>query len=231
MSEQYNKVRLNFFGRNYVMQTNDDPAKVEALAGSISRELDELVRAMPGMPEIMATVLTCIKYADKADKAEKELKQMESKIEDYVRQAATAQISCDQMQTQLDKAQQEAYENSPQAMEDVKIECQQKIEEAERRFKEEESKNCKLMIENNQLENELFIAKKQLREAKFDHESEAIINQLRHENYELAQKLLELSGRDDVIFSKEENDKLAKLVQALENDINDDIGDGNQMRF
>ncbi len=118
-----NKVRVNICGKDYNLQTDEQPEYLYELAARINKEISELVKAKPNFGIQSAAVFVALTSLDEAHKAGESIENIRTQIKTYVDDAAKARAAKERLServkeleariTELEKENKELKKRPP----------------------------------------------------------------------------------------------------------------------
>ena len=104
---QPNKVRIEIYGVKFVINSEESPDYVKAIA----RELDNAIRSyMTGHPRSSlsdAYLINLLDYADRLKKSEQNADHLRAQLSEYLEESARAHIEVDEYKREIDKLKRE----------------------------------------------------------------------------------------------------------------------------
>ena len=97
------RVELNIAGMNLAVNTEDDPAYVEALAESVDNQIKEIMAANASCSVAQAAILVALDACDELKKGNNSSENLRSQIKDYLEDAARARMEAEAYKRELDK--------------------------------------------------------------------------------------------------------------------------------
>lgn len=96
-----NKVKINVCGKEYSIQTSEEPSYVQELARQLDQKITDMMNSSDTISLTTAAILVGLGLADDALKTNSDIDNIRTQITTYVEEAAAARLEVDQLNKQL----------------------------------------------------------------------------------------------------------------------------------
>lgn len=96
-----NKVKITISGKEYSIQTSEEPSYVQELARQLDQKITDMMNSSDTISLTTAAILVGLGLADDALKTNSDIDNIRTQITTYVEEAAAARLEVDQLNKQL----------------------------------------------------------------------------------------------------------------------------------
>lgn len=82
-----NKVKVNICGREYTLQTEEDPSYIYSLARYLEKKINEITSAIPNVSNASAAVMVAFTAIDELNQSNRSLEHLKGELKEYVEEA------------------------------------------------------------------------------------------------------------------------------------------------
>ena len=110
-----NKVKIQVCGKEYVLQTDEQPSYVQHLASRLDRKIREMMENNEALPLTSAAILVGLSLMDDSYKTTSDMDNIRSEVRSYVEEAGKAQAEADALRRQLEEKERRIEELETEA--------------------------------------------------------------------------------------------------------------------
>ena len=107
MLNESNKVKITICGKDYSLQTDEQPAYVQQLASRLDRRITEMMEENDNLSLSSAAILIGLSLMDDSYKTSSDMDNIRSEIRNYVEEAGKARAEADGLRRELEKRERE----------------------------------------------------------------------------------------------------------------------------
>ena len=107
MLNESNKVRITICGKEYALQTDEQPAYVQQLASRLDRRISEMMEENANLSVTSAAVLIGLSLMDDSYKTTSDMDNIRSEIRNYVEEAGKARAEAESLRRELERRERE----------------------------------------------------------------------------------------------------------------------------
>ena len=102
-----NKVKIMICGKEYALQTDEQPAYVQQLAGRLDHKITEMMEANDTLSLSSAAILIGLSLMDDSYKTTSDMDNIRGEIRNYVEEAGKARAEADGLRKELEERERE----------------------------------------------------------------------------------------------------------------------------
>ncbi len=102
-----NKVKITICGKEYSLQTDEQPAYVQQLAGRLDRKIAEMMEKNDTLSLSSAAILVGLSLMDDSYKTTSDMDNIRGEIRNYVEEAGMARAEADDLRRELEERDRE----------------------------------------------------------------------------------------------------------------------------
>lgn len=102
-----NKVKITICGKEYALQTDEQPAYVQQLAGRLDHKITEMMEANDTLSLSSAAILIGLSLMDDSYKTTSDMDNIRGEIRNYVEEAGKARAEADALRKELEERERE----------------------------------------------------------------------------------------------------------------------------